>query len=167
MAYSSSFLISLSCGAGLAVCGGTYSWNDFANTLNALGHRLQALQVPADVFDGFFPGGTRGYVASGTFPATIASPAPTGFVVPQECAYVVAPVVGTVQTEWKIDCGAANNNARGVLGAALTRQGWTSCGSGLASAQWRKTDVMLTVSESSLAPGDYPRLSQSRVLSPC
>jgi hypothetical protein len=80
---------------------------------------------------------------------------------------VVAPVVGTVQTEWKIDCGAANNNARGVLGAALTRQGWTSCGSGLASAQWRKTDVMLTVSESSLAPGDYPRLTQSLVISPC
>jgi uncharacterized protein YbjT (DUF2867 family) len=43
-------------GSVLAVCGGTYSWNDFANTLNALGHRLQAIQVPADVFDGFFPG---------------------------------------------------------------------------------------------------------------
>jgi uncharacterized protein YbjT (DUF2867 family) len=43
-------------GSVLAVCGGTYSWNDFANALNALGHRLQALQVPADVFDGFFPG---------------------------------------------------------------------------------------------------------------
>jgi hypothetical protein len=123
--------------------------------------------VSHPLFDGFFPGGTRGYVESGTFPATIASPAPTGFVVPQACAYVVPPVVGTVQTEWKIDCGAANNNARGILGAALTRQGWTSCGSGLASAQWRKADVMLTVSESSLAPGDYPRLSQSRVLSPC
>jgi hypothetical protein len=124
--------------------------------------------VPHPLIDGFFPGGTRGFVDSGTFPATIASPAPTGFVVPQACAYVVAPVVGTAQTEWKIDCGAANNNnARGTLGAALMQQGWTSCGSGLASAQWRKSDVMLTVSESSLAPGDYPRLSQSRVLSPC
>jgi hypothetical protein len=88
-------------------------------------------------------------------------------VVPQACAYVVPPVVGTVQTEWKIDCAANNNNARGTLGVALAQQGWTSCGGGLASAQWRRNDVMLTVSESSLAPGDYPRLSQSRVLSPC
>jgi hypothetical protein len=88
-------------------------------------------------------------------------------VIPQACAYVVPPVVGAVQTDWKVDCGAANNNARGTLGAALTQQGWTSCGSGLASAQWRKNDVMLTVVESSLAVGDYPRLTQSRVAPPC
>jgi len=39
-----------------AVCGGRYSWNDFANTLNALGHQLKAVQVPADVCDGSYPG---------------------------------------------------------------------------------------------------------------
>jgi hypothetical protein len=32
----------------------------------------------------------------------------------------------------------------------------------------KKNGVMLTVSESSLAPGDYPRLTQfARVISPC
>jgi hypothetical protein len=124
--------------------------------------------VPYPLFDGFFPQGTAGFVNPGTFPATIASPAPTSFVLPQSCAYVVPPVVGTNQTDWRVDCGAANNNARGVLGPALAQQGWTSCGAGLASEQWRKNDLMLGVSESSLAAGDYPRLSQpARVGSPC
>jgi hypothetical protein len=43
-------------GSYLAVCGGTYSWNDFVTTLNGQGHQLQAIQVPAPVFDGFFEG---------------------------------------------------------------------------------------------------------------
>ena len=120
------------------------------------------------LFDGFAPTGPA-FVAPGTFPATAASPAPTGFVLPQACAFVVPPVVGADQTEWKVDCGAANNNnARGILGPALTQQGWTSCGSGLATEQWRKNDLMLGVSEPSLAAGDYPRLTQvARVTSPC
>jgi hypothetical protein len=124
--------------------------------------------VPHPLFDGFFPHGTGGFVNPGTFPATIASPAPAGFVLPQACAYVVPPVVGADQTEWKVDCGAANNNARGILGPALALQGWTSCGAGLATEQWRKNDVMLSVAESSLAAGDYPRLTQvARATSPC
>lgn len=106
-------------------------------------------------------------VEPGSFPATIAFPAPTGFVPPQACAYVAAPAVGADRTDWQIDCGA-NNDARGILGAALAQQGWRSCGSGLATAQWRKNDVLLAVTESSLAPGDYPRLSEyARVTSPC
>jgi hypothetical protein len=124
--------------------------------------------VPYPLFDGFFPEGTRGFINPGTFPATIASPAPTGFVLPQACAYVVPPVVGADQADWKVDCGAANNNARGTLGLALAQQGWTSCGAGLATEQWRKNDLMLAVAESSLAAGDYPRLTQfARVISPC
>lgn len=125
--------------------------------------------VPYPLFDVFVPGGATGlFINSGTFPASSASPPPTGFVIPQSCAYVVPPVVGADQTDWKIDCGAGNNDARGVLGTALTQQGWTSCGSGLASAQWRKNNVMLAVAESSLVPGDYPRLTQfARVISPC
>jgi hypothetical protein len=126
--------------------------------------------VPYPLLDGFVPGGVRDLsIDPGTFPATMAIPAPTGFVIPQACAYVVPPVVGTVQTEWKVDCGAANNNnARGTLGPALTQQGWTSCGTGLATAQWRKNDVMLAIAESSLAPGDYPRITQfARVVAPC
>jgi len=43
-------------GSVLAVAGGMYSWNDFANTLNALGHDLKAVQVPADVYDRSYPG---------------------------------------------------------------------------------------------------------------
>jgi uncharacterized protein YbjT (DUF2867 family) len=43
-------------GSYLAVCGGVYSWNDFVSTLNAQGHGVQVQQVPADVYDGFFPG---------------------------------------------------------------------------------------------------------------
>jgi uncharacterized protein YbjT (DUF2867 family) len=43
-------------GSYLAVCGGIYSWDDFAKTFNALGHDVQVVQVPPDVYDGFFPG---------------------------------------------------------------------------------------------------------------
>lgn len=61
-----------------------------------------------------------------------------------------------------------NSNARGTLGPALSQQGWALCASGLASASWRKSGVMLGISESSLAPGDYPRITQFiRVISPC
>ncbi len=124
--------------------------------------------TPYPLFAGFFPHGTQGYVTSGAVPATTASPAPTGFVLPQACAYVVPPAVSADQTDWKVDRGPANNNARGALGPALTQQGWISCGSGLAAAPWRKSDVMLAVVESSLAPGDYPRITQyARVISPC
>jgi hypothetical protein len=125
--------------------------------------------VPYPLLDGFFPHGTPGFVEPGVVPATAAVPAPTGFVLPAACAFVAPPVVNADQTDWKIDCGAANNNnARGTFGPALAQQGWTSCGAGLAAAQWRKNDVMLSVSESSLAPGDYPRLTQfARVIAPC
>jgi uncharacterized protein YbjT (DUF2867 family) len=43
-------------GSYLAVCGGMYSFNDFVSTLNSQGHDLQVLQVPPEVYDGFFPG---------------------------------------------------------------------------------------------------------------
>ena len=110
-----------------------------------------------------------GYVTEGTFPATATRPAPTGFTLPQACAYVEPPIVGTDQTDWSIDCGTANNsNARGTLGPSLAQQGWASCGSGLATAQWRKANVMVGVVESSLAPGQYMRLTQfARILPPC
>lgn len=125
--------------------------------------------VPYPLFDGFFTSGTPGFVDSGVLPATTALPAPIGFELPQSCAYVVPPIVGIAQTDWKVDCGAANNNnARGTLGPALAVQGWTSCGAGLAAERWRKNDLMLLVSESSLAAGDYPRFSQpAGVVSPC
>src|SRR5438093_7185944 len=43
-------------GSYLAVCGGTYSWNDFVGTLNAQGHEVEVQQVPAAAYDTFFPG---------------------------------------------------------------------------------------------------------------
>jgi len=125
--------------------------------------------VPHPIFAGLGPPNTAGFINEGTYPATNAKPTPTGFVLPQACAFVATPVIGTDQTEWSIDCGAANNNnARGILGPALAQQGWTLCASGLATAQWRKDGVMLGVVESSLAPGEYMRVHQfARLISPC
>ncbi len=42
--------------AYLAVCGGKYSWDDFARALSALGDDLRVLKVQPEVYDGFFPG---------------------------------------------------------------------------------------------------------------
>jgi len=47
---------SLANGSYLAVCGGLYSFNDLVGTLNEQGHDVQVAQVPADVYDTFFPG---------------------------------------------------------------------------------------------------------------
>jgi hypothetical protein len=117
---------------------------------------------PYPRFDGFVPSGTLLFVDAGRAPATSASPAPAGFLLPPACAFVAPPPVMSAQTEWSIDCGSERNrDARGVLTPELQRQGWTECASGLASAQWRKNDVTLTISESSLAPGDFPRIAQS------
>lgn len=125
--------------------------------------------TPYPPFDGFLPGNTSGFVAQGRIPATVAVPAPTGFVLPQACAFVAPPVVAVEQTDWSVDCGAANDrDARGTLGVALAQQGWTSCGFGIGSAAWRREGVMLGIAESSLAPGAYPRVTQYvRVMSPC
>jgi len=43
-------------GSYLAMCGGTYSWNDFVATLNALGHDVAVIAVPPEAYDGSFPG---------------------------------------------------------------------------------------------------------------
>jgi uncharacterized protein YbjT (DUF2867 family) len=43
-------------GSYLGVCGGTYSFDDFVGTLNAQGHKLQVVQVPPTVYDGFHSG---------------------------------------------------------------------------------------------------------------
>lgn len=43
-------------GSHLAVCGGTYSWNDFVAAFNALGNDFAVIQVPGEAYDGFFPG---------------------------------------------------------------------------------------------------------------
>jgi len=116
---------------------------------------------PYPLFDGFVPGGVAIFVSEGTVPATSASPAPVGFVLPQACAFVATPSIALAQTDWWIDCGQAKDrDIRGTLAPDLVRQGWTSCGSGLAAAQWRKGNAALVLSESSLAPGDYPRLTQ-------
>ncbi len=117
--------------------------------------------VPNPIFAGLWPPSTAGFVAEGTLPATKADPAPTGFVVPQTCAYVVPPLVGGDQNEWKVDCGAdANRNARGTLAPALVEQGWISCGVGLGTASLAKGTTRLQVVESSLSPGDYPKFVQ-------
>ena len=42
-------------GSYLATCGGTYSWDGFVATLNALGHDDRVVRVAPRVYDGFFP----------------------------------------------------------------------------------------------------------------
>ena len=125
--------------------------------------------VPLPIFAGLIGPQMPGYLAAGTVPSTSARPSPTGFVLPQGCAFVAPPVVGTDSTVWSVDCGAqANHDARGTLGPALTQQGWISCAIGLGSMYVKKNDVMLGVTESSLAPGEYPGLTQFvRLISPC
>ncbi|MDQ6721122.1 MAG: hypothetical protein M3003_10075 [Candidatus Dormibacteraeota bacterium] len=125
--------------------------------------------VPFPIFDGLVGPQMPGFVAEGTFPATAARPAPTGFVLPQTCAFVEPPVVGTDFTTWAVDCGAqANHDARGTLGPALTQQGWSGCAIGLGTMQVKKNGVMLSLQESTLAPGEYPGLTQfARLISPC
>ena len=53
-------------GSYLAVCGGTYSWDDFVATLNALGHDVRVVRVAPEVCDGFFPGAKDGARCSST-----------------------------------------------------------------------------------------------------
>ncbi len=116
--------------------------------------------MPAPIFGGLLAPNTPGFINQGSFPATAAQPAPTGFVLPQACAFVAPPVVEAITT-WSVDCGAsANRDARGTLGPAFTQQGWTACGVGLATATWMKAATRITVSEGSGAPGEYPKLTQ-------
>lgn len=43
-------------GQYLGVAPGLTSWNDMVSTLNEQGHELKVVQVPAEQYDGFFPG---------------------------------------------------------------------------------------------------------------
>lgn len=125
--------------------------------------------APHPVFDGFEVASGSGalFVNEGVLPATAASPAPVDFVLPQGCAYVAPPVVTPAQNSWLIDCGATENrDARGTLRDALAAQGWTLCVAALAMAQWQKGSIRLGIAESSLAPGDYPRISQHMTATP-
>ncbi len=117
--------------------------------------------VPDPAYGGIWPPNTVGFVPEGTLPATKAGPAPTGFVLPQACAFVRQPELGADQTYWWVDCGAQlNRDARGTLGTALVQQGWTRCGPAAATEAFYKGTTRIVVVESSLAPGDYPRFSQ-------
>ncbi len=96
-------------------------------------------------------------------PTQTPSATAVGFALPVGCSYAGAPVVGTGGSQWKFDCGsAANNNARGTLAPAFAAQAWTSCGVGLGSGTWMKSDLRLIVSEGSggPAPAGLPTLTQ-------
>lgn len=125
--------------------------------------------VPFPILSALLGTYQEGFVNEGTFPATSAKPAPTGFVLPQACAFVAPPVVGTETTVWSVSCGGQlDRDARGMLGPALAQQGWTTCSLGLGMMSVRKNGVMLVISESSMAPGEYPHVTQfARVVSPC
>jgi hypothetical protein len=90
---------------------------------------------------------------------------PTGFALPVGCAFVGMPTADPdgLVVSWRFDCGVdANRDARGTLTSAFQEQGWVSCGSGLANSVWRKDTALLTVSEGSGSPGEYPKLTQRR-----
>ena len=106
--------------------------------------------------------GFQSQVFSGQ-PGYIGEILPNGFALPQSCAYVgqATSESGGLAVVWKVDCGAtANRSARAMLAPALTQQGWTSCGSGLASEIWRKSTSRLVIAEGSGAPGEYPLTTQ-------
>ena len=96
-------------------------------------------------------------------PGYIAAILPNGFALPQNCAYVGQPTSDAdgLSVVWKVDCGAtANRNARGMLGPALTQQGWVSCGNGLATEIWTNANAQIVMAEGSGAAGEYPMLTQ-------
>lgn len=133
---------------------------------------LSGRQVPAETGAPAGAVGLREWTlrrAMSCAPLSVVDPTPSLFTLPQGCAFVGSPVSTADQTEWKVDCGAAaNRNARGSLGSAFAAQGWTSCGSGLATAIWANSRFLLVVSESSGIAGEYPKLTQRlRVTSAC
>ena len=69
-------------------------------------------------------------------------PGPVGIILPATCH-----VTSQTPNSWMIDCGPTND-ARGVFGAIIEKQGWKYCDHGLASAYWWKDGVITTVSES-------------------
>ncbi len=125
---------------------------------------LSGRQVPANTGAPAGAVGLREWTlrrATSCSPVSIVDVTPSVFALPQGCAFVGSPLSTADQTDWKVDCGAAaNRDARGTLGPAFATQGWTSCGSGLASATWANSRFLLSVSESSGAAGDYPTLTQ-------
>ncbi|MDP9319507.1 MAG: hypothetical protein M3P16_00245 [Chloroflexota bacterium] len=87
---------------------------------------------------------------------------PTGFLLPSSCAYLNAGTPSGERTLWGVDCGVAGrHDARGLLGAALTAQGWVSCGPALANGTWLKDQWALTVGEPSGEPLSYIGLTES------
>jgi len=136
-------------------------WNPEASVAGYVCATVDA-GIPRSIFAGLsVPGNAEVYVEAGMYPATRAKPSPTGFVVPQTCAFIRPPELGADQTSWWVDCGAQlNNNARGTIGAALMQQGWTACGPATATETYYAGAMRIVVVESSLAPGDYPRFTE-------
>jgi hypothetical protein len=99
----------------------------------------------------------------------IAEMLPNLFTLPAGCAYVARPASDPdqVSVRWQFDCGTtANRDARGALGPAFTKQGWTVCSSGLANQTWRQSSSRLTVSEGAGGAGGFPVLTQLFVYTP-
>ncbi len=117
--------------------------------------------TPYPIFAGLGVPGREGFVAEGAYPATLAMPAPAGFVLPQSCAYVAPPMVVSNETLWIIDCGPdANRDPRGVLSAAARQQGWIDCGPALSTAIFVKGTSLIRVFQRG-GPDDYPRFIQA------
>lgn len=95
-------------------------------------------------------------------PTPSAAATPTGFVLPQGCSYVGAPVVTqpsqTQVTTWQFNCGTApDGQAIERLSPAFTQQGWTLCSIGQGSGFWWKGTTQTVVGQSAIG---NPVLSQ-------
>lgn len=85
---------------------------------------------------------------------------------PSGCRQIGSSHIGDTD-EYRIDCGMPRNaSARDTLVPAFSAQGWSSCGSGLASGSWMKGDIMIVVSEAAEPSAGF-RVSQGPKLSPC
>jgi hypothetical protein len=94
--------------------------------------------------------------------ATVGPAAFTGFLPPPSCSYVGGPSLAADHSDRFVDCGPTGNRAaRDTLASALIEQGWSLCGFGAAAATWAKGATSISIAESSLAPGDFPRLTQT------
>ncbi len=93
---------------------------------------------------------------------------PVDFTLRDPCGYASAPFREGPEVVWIIDCmPQGNRNARATVGPMLESEGWSACGSGLASATWTLRDLVITVSQGGGPPPGYIRLTQRPVAGSC
>ena len=95
---------------------------------------------------------------------TLPAPArgrPLDFFPQSPCGFATDTIREGGQLAWLLDCTPElDREARRTIGPMLERELWTPCGSGLASASWRRREVITTVVEGSGIAPNYIRIVQ-------